>query len=148
MVPGGVSSGHTGSAGATHLGQTLLSVLAYAGTWLVTLSFCLLVNWKALRVVPRGHPSPGASCFLTSIHWGVCVSRWTLLQQSWAMWIPGIMGDRKLIWLACVSLCSGARCKCSHLERNVKWRAKKQGHCYWICHGVALLCISKRGLSL
>lgn len=88
--------------------------------WLVTLSFLsLLVNLKGPRAVPCG------------THWGVCVSAWTLLWQSRAMWIPGItwFSDRRIIWLARVSLCSGARCKCSYLERNVKWRAEMQGHC-------------------
>lgn len=88
--------------------------------WLVTLSFLsLLVNLKGLGLC------------LVATHWGVCVSAWTLLQQSKAMWIPGItcFSDRRIIWLACVSLCSGARCKCSYLERNVKWRAEMQGHC-------------------
>lgn len=47
------------------------------------------------------------------------------------MWIPGItwFSDRRIIWLTRVSLCSGACCKCSYLERNVKWRAEMQGHC-------------------
>lgn len=112
---------------------------------LVSLSFLsLLVNLKGLRGVAR-------SCLLPDfIHWGVCVSQWTLLRQSWAVWIPGIMGFsvRKLIWLARRSLCPGARCKCSHLERNVKWKARMQGHCCWICHEIALPCISSGDLSL